>query len=347
MIVDLLLDKDKEEYASFLLKFEKTLLYQSWKYKNLVSDFLNCEPTYYVARNEQGEIVGILPLFVKDMAHGKVINSLPFYGSNGAVIVADDNLEAKDLLLNKYKELLSDEDVLTGTIITSPFEDNNDFYEQQLDHQCKDTRIGQITSLPDHADGVMPILHSKTRNTVRKGLKSGVEVSWENGLDYIPFLFETHKENMTRINGKYKPEHFFELVKKHFDYGTDYRIYVAFLEGQPIGALLNMYYNNTVEYFTPVTVTEYREYQPMSVAIYEAMCDAANEGFKYWNWGGTWLSQGGVYDFKKRWGTEDYNYYYYTTIRNEKVRDMSQEVLLGEFPYFFVIPFSELNSSTD
>lgn len=30
--------------------------------------------------------------------------------------------------------------------------------------------------------------------------------------------------------------------------------------------------------------------------------------------GGIWLTQGGVYDFKKKWGTIDKNYFYYTTI---------------------------------
>ena len=26
-----------------------------------------------------------------------------------------------------------------------------------------------------------------------------------------------------------------------------------------------------------------------------------NKGFHYWNWGGTWQSQEGVYSFKNRW----------------------------------------------
>jgi len=72
------------------------------------------------------------------------------------------------------------------------------------------------------------------------------------------------------------------------------------------------------------------------------MQDAANKRCKNWNWGGTWLSQTGVYDFKKKWGTSDYPYYYYTKLFNERVRFSSKGALLKDYPGFFVLPFSEL-----
>ena len=72
------------------------------------------------------------------------------------------------------------------------------------------------------------------------------------------------------------------------------------------------------------------------------MLDAINAGYKNWNWGGTWLSQGGVYDFKKRWATTDHPYFYYTKIINDNVYYISKEDLLSRFSYFFVLPFSAL-----
>ena len=94
--------------------------------------------------------------------------------------------------------------------------------------------------------------------------------------------------------------------------------------------------------YTPVIVEEHREKQPLSLLIFEAMKDASKEGYKLWNWGGTWLTQDGVYRFKSRWGTKDINYYYYTKINSERIYHCSKEELLNEYNDVFVIPFSHL-----
>jgi hypothetical protein len=65
-------------------------------------------------------------------------------------------------------------------------------------------------------------------------------------------------------------------------------------------------------------------------------------GFPIGIGGGTWLSQSGVYDFKKRWATTDYPYYYYTQIFNTDVKLQRKETLLTMYPGFYVLPFSEL-----
>ena len=75
------------------------------------------------------------------------------------------------------------------------------------------------------------------------------------------------------------------------------------------------------------------------------MKNASEKGFKFWNWGGTWLNQDGVYRFKSRWGTKDFPYYYYTTLKNKEVLNLSKEEILSKFPYFYVISFNELNEN--
>ena len=81
--------------------------------------------------------------------------------------------------------------------------------------------------------------------------------------------------------------------------------------------------------------------------IFEAMQDAARRGCRNWNWGGTWLSQGGVYDFKSRWGARDVPYHYYVRLhaRGAALARLSREELLAEYPYFYVLPFSALEST--
>ena len=99
-----------------------------------------------------------------------------------------------------------------------------------------------------------------------------------------------------------------------------------------------------VEYYTPVIINEYRSLQPLSLLITQAMFDASNLGFNWWNWGGTWQTQQGVYKFKSRWNTLDFEYNYYVKVNNKDLYFISKESLLKEYEGFYVFPFSKLKT---
>ena len=339
MRIELLNKRNEGLFDSYLKQHEDAMLYYSLKYRDLVASITSAEPRYYLAI-ENEKITGILPLMQKEGKLGKVINSLPFYGSHGGVIADDE--ETKKRLLDHYIEIVSDEDISAATLIENPFSSDNQLNEN-IPCNEKDFRIGQLTNIDgDFTDleDLMTKFHYKTRNTIRKSLKSDVKISVEN--DMFKFLEDTHKENMDSIGGLAKSHTFFELTENLFEANHDFKIYVARYEGQPIAALLNFYYGNVVEYFTPVIVKEFRNLQSLSLLIAQAMLDASQNGFKWWNWGGTWSSQEGVYKFKSRWGTSDFNYNYYTIINNKEIYNSSKEVLLEEYAGFYVLPFDKL-----
>ena len=111
-----------------------------------------------------------------------------------------------------------------------------------------------------------------------------------------------------------------------------------------IAAILVFFFNRTVEYYTPVVRKEYRDTQAISAVIFRAMCDASVQGYAWWNWGGTWLSQEGVYRFKSRWGTKDMPYRYFTSVHNPEILKVSPAELLAWYPSFFTVPFSVLTA---
>jgi hypothetical protein len=75
------------------------------------------------------------------------------------------------------------------------------------------------------------------------------------------------------------------------------------------------------------------------------MVDASQRGYILWNWGGTWLSQNGVYLFKKRWGSWEKKYTYYIQVNDENLFGVKREELLANYENFFVIPFNVLQGS--
>jgi hypothetical protein len=330
--------KDYNEYELFVSKFSESLLYYSTKYKDFLEDLLDIESNYLMVVDESDNIQAVLPLMQKEGKFGTIINTLPYYGSNGGVIAKDN--KARNILLNHYNELTNA--VSGATYITNPLQENIENIESDI----VDNRRSQWTPI-DFTDNVkeniMASYHSKTRNLVRKAMKLNVEIKIDN--EQFDFLYETHLDNLTLIGGKAKDKFFFKLVDKYFEKGEDYNIYVALLDGKKIGAVLLFYYNETVEYFTPAVVSEYRRYQPISLIVYKAMIEASNNNYKWWNWGGTWLTQDGVYHFKKRFGAVDKEYKYFIKIQNQEIYTSTKEELLEEYDNFYVVPFDRLETS--
>jgi hypothetical protein len=333
------------DIEDFVLRSPGSILYSSPHYLALISNHLNATCGWFVA-SDGDDIKGALPFAFKDGDLGSVWNSMPFYGSNGGVVQATPDLRIKKELIREFYEFAERANACSATIITNPLLKDHEDYESSIEGFLRDVRIGQITHLPESSgDELMKIFQDPRPRNIRRAIKEGIEVANGNEKSSVEFLYEVHVENMKAIGGLAKPWDFFEKLSSGISEDF-WSVYLGSLNGEPIAALLLFYFNGTVEYFTPVIKPEHRNTQALALVIYEAMKDAVSKKqCNNWNWGGTWLSQGGVYDFKKRWGTSDYPYYYYTKLFHEGVRSSSKEALLANYPGFYVLPFSELKET--
>lgn len=337
MKIVLLQKSHRDIYDTFLRSIDNSLLYYTLSYKEFIEQLLGCRSQYWIAV-EDDHITGVLPLMEMEGKVGRIINSLPYFGSNGGVLSVTE--QARKALHEKYNFVVQDPGVAAATLVSHPFIPTD---ESQVVYDILDERIGQFTTLPDNGnveEGLLRSLDGSARRNIRKADKSNVNVDVDNMA--IDFLEEVHNKNMEDIGGKAKSEEFFELLPRYFRPDEQYRIYVAKIGGKPVAALLVFYFNKTVEYFTPVTLKEYRNVQPMAKILFKAMMDAARQGFRWWNWGGTWISQEGVYKFKRKWGADDFRYSYYVKVNNTDILETREEDLLQWYPDFFVVPFRSL-----
>ncbi len=352
MDVDLLQPKYEEEYEALLRTNAQALFYHSLVWRNVLHTLVGGEPFYLTAK-EQGRVVGILPSFLKHGPLGNVLNSLPFYGSNGGVVLrsgVNHPQAVRRRLLEAFHMLAIDQRAILATIITNPLESDVAYYQEVRPPTFQDMRIGQFTPLPltedDVDENLLTLFDPVRRRNIRKAQKSGVRCHQSDTLDDLRFLAELHQESIEAIGGLAKSRDFFRSVVEQMTCGQDYCLFIAELEGQRIAGLLTFYFGRIVEYITPAIQKEFRSVQPNSLLIFEAMKDAVRKGFSYWNWGGTWVSQKSLYDFKKRWGTQDRPYYYYVYSYGDltELLRISRAALLQAYPYFYVVPFSHLVS---
>jgi len=352
-----LTESDQEAYEAFLAGHAHSLFYHSNRFRLFLRALLDANDHYLLAI-EDGDIVGALPAFRVHSPLGSSLNSLPFFGSNGGIITSRGREQVQRELLRNWLDLAAEGQTLAANLITSPFENHPAIYTRFLEQEPADYRIGQVSELPfgnqknaaQGAEGaaeeeLFAALEPFTRRMIRKATKKQMRVEEKNDAEALHFLADIHAQNMNQIGGKKKPGAFFNKLSQFFRARDDYKIWTAWHGDKMVAALLLFFYNRTVEYYIPAIVHEYRSYQPQSLIVYRAMLDAAANGYRYWNWGGTWPSQEGVYRFKKQWNTQNKYYYYYHILCDKTLLDHSREEIQKAFPYSYVVPFKRIETS--
>ncbi len=324
------------EYEAFLKKFDYTLIYHSEPFlKTLIKTFGFEQETIILKINNK--IEGVLPLLSIRGELGIVFNSLPFFGSYGGIYSL--NTSSHHNIIKIFNDLIYKKNFLSSTIIQNPFQS---FDKLEFNYTYEDFRIAQFTNiefLDDHKENLFKIFHSKTRNMIRKSEKFKIEIDID--INKVNDLYELHKSDMLIKNGVVKPLNFFLNLVKIIP-KENLKLFVAYINGELAGGLLLLYYNKTVEYFTPVIKEEYKSTQVLSKIIFEAMFEASTKGFKTWNWGGTWINQENVHRFKKRWGSKQLMYSYLTTFNKNKLLNYKKEFFVDKYPFSFVLPFDKL-----
>jgi len=328
----------EHDYERFVQSHPAALLYHSLRYRDFLVSMLGCTPRYVLAVLDH-RVVGTFPVMVAEGPHGVVLNSLPYYGSNGGSLVSDPS--ARDVLSEWYRDEVSDRSVAAATVVANPFDPG----AGEVSHDLVDERLGLVTALGD-GDGtaeeqIDQTIDSSARRNVRKAERSGVVVAVEN--ESFPILETLHRESMEVAGGRAKSRSFFEAVPHHFGADVDYKLYVARVGGEPAAALLLFYYGSTVEYYVPAVRSRFRPEQPMAAVLHRAMTEAIDAGFARWNWGGSWVSQESLIRFKAKWGGTGGRYRYWTKVNRSELLSLTPSELAAAYPEFYVVPYSALS----
>jgi hypothetical protein len=349
MRISLLRPDEEARYLSWLQTLPASMVYFTPCFRRFVVQVSEGVGQTLIARRAE-RIVGALPVVSKHVEGiGAVFNSQPWYGSHGGCILADPtDSDVRHVLLEGYRSLVEESECLFSNMILTPWENMYAAdYLAELRPCTIDMRIGQITELPEEASDVEGqielILRQKTRNLVRKA-RAQEFVRHVGDDDWAwRFLIETHAANMQAIGSRPKPENHFSALRDCIP--SELRqLSVALSNGTPVAAMLLVMFHRTVEYVTPVIRHDFRPRQPLSFLIWEAMLESCRLGFRYWNWGGTWVGQSDLHHFKAGFGAKDYPYTYLISAskRGLELLDRNREDLFTSFPSFYLYPLGQL-----
>lgn len=280
--------------------------------------FLECEV--------HNKIAAWIPFILIRKPGVSIINSMPYYGSHGGPY--GPQTDSYGALLDQFASYAKTEEVDTFFLSSSVSSDRYIASSSTYAHKI-DTRIGQITSIPSNAPDITQriydMLHTKTRNAVRKGYKTpGVELIVDDDDITFNYLVPTHVGNIKTLGGVPKEANHFSIMKSMSDSNYRVRSTAIMLNGEFGCGIISLITPKCYEYFTPAINPDFRDKQLLSRLIFEEMQYCASQQISFWNWGGTWLSQEGVYRFKSRWGAKDYPYSYILKENTSSLRNYCQ-----------------------
>ncbi len=301
--------KDEKEWDEFILRATNATFYHQIGWKNVVERTYGHKPCYLIAR-ENGEIIGVLPLFsIESRIFGRKLVSVPFSPYGG---VCAGNQEVESSLLEKAQWMAKEKNV------------------DYLEFRClSDTKGGLITNdayftlilkLTNDSELLWEKFSRKVRNAVRKALKSNLVAVIDN--KYYKDFYRIYSKNMRDLGTPVHADSFFRNLLLEFPEQT--KIAVVKYEGKIIGGIFLLYFRNTIISGWASSDKSYQWLNPNNLMYWEAIKHGCEEGYDYFDFGRS-IADSGTYHFKMPWGTELKQLYYQYYLNNTKeMPDISQ-----------------------
>ena len=335
---------DDDIYVTFLDKVGNStpsvLAYHYPLYREMLQH-IDIGETLYLGAFFGGDLVGVLPGFIKRASVGTVYNSLPYFGPNGGVICGDgcDKVPVHRALLGHVMEFMKAEsNPLTASIYTPFLDEDIAIYDECLSNAAVVEKYTQYLTLQDVA------WNKKLNYDIRKAANAGIVIDTEVNDGRIDALYKIYEDNCRDFNIPTKPNRCIEYLLTNGLRCGHVRVYFALLDDRIIAGLIVLWGGQTTSYYLPCCHNDFRTLQPNSLLIDSAVTDSKRSGMLYWNWESSPSEESGVYKFKRKWGSQKsrYNVFIKRFATESYLESLGIENIVKHFPYYFAYPFSYL-----
>lgn len=297
-------ENDHKNWQEYVYSSKKSTFFHLLEWKEILKDVYGYEPLYYVAKNENDEIVGIFPIFqVKSLFFGNTLKSLPFHFLGGPLY------DTKDVLL----EFLNEARKITEKYKTSYLEIKcYDDYEGIEGYKIKKNQkyTSFVVPLSNYED-VYKTFKKNVRKSIKKS-RENIHVYFAIGYEDLEFFFDLYVRGMRSLG---LPAHNFKLFKQLWDifYEKDMvKISIATFNGTPISSKFMLLFNNRILSMWGGMDIKYHSFNANPALHWNAIKWGCENDYKYFDFGMTSPSEENAMFYKSRWGTFQEDIFFYS-----------------------------------
>lgn len=302
---------EEKVWDEYVYNHSGSTFYHQIGWKKVVEETYRHKPIYLVGK-EDGEIKGILPLFLmKSRIFGTKLVSIPFgpYGGTCA-----DNKMIENRLLEEARRLTVDNDA--NYLELRVFSGNHETLF------INSSYIASILKL--HNDPNVLLMERFNRNkrkTIYKSQKRGLTAHWTS--DLPTEFYQIYSKNMKNLGSPPHSIKFFRNIMNEFP--STSKILTVCRKGGTLYVAFYLFYKDIVINTWSSTLDEYRKWYPTDFGIWNAIKYSCEKGYKYYDFGRSSKNSPNL-EFKRRWGAEQTPLNYQYQLNNTReVPDFTME----------------------
>lgn len=293
-------DKVPEEaWNKFLATCDNATIYHTPEWKKFLEKTFDYESKYLFAKDECGDIIGLLALFyIRSKLRGNELCSIPF--SYSSSYIGSESVE--NLLIDGgiylYHKLNADSFEIRDKVNHDKFQIKNSF--------CVHT-----VGLSSNANEVWQKIGKGTRSSTKKPITKGLYVYSTKNMEDLKQFCELNCITKKKIG---VPCHPWKFFKNMFELMNEYVIlYVVKSNNEIIAGGIFEYFKDTVTFGYAACDPNYLDLRPNNLVVWKSIEDACANDYKYYSFGRTSYDNKGLIAFKERWGATEtelcYSYY--------------------------------------
>jgi len=239
---------------------------------------------------------GILPLFlIRSPLFGRFLVTAPYLSYGGLI---EENESAGGALVEKARKIATEQ--------KAKYIEIRGLGKVGRGFLLKEKYCTFLLSLEVGPDVLWKRFEGgRVRTAVRKALKSGLTV--ERGLHLQESLAEVMSRHMRDLGTPFHQIRFYQSIAEEFPHNAE--ILMAKYNSRNIGAVLLVFFKDTVYWLHGAGLREYRSLAPVTLLVWEAIRFACERGFAYFDFGRSrWDS--GTFFFKRQWRAQPIPLYY-------------------------------------
>jgi len=299
MEIRILPNEDSKQWDDFVVRTRQGSLFHTFAWKRILEKSFAYDSTFLAACYNDGQICGILPLFVVPRPlKGLVMVSVPF-GVYGGVVA--ERPEVTQKLLNAAKNIAVEKGV-----------DSVEFRQiEKLDEALptKDLYFTFTREIYDGEEKNMAAIPRKQRRMIRQGISHGLQ-SNVGGPELLKEFYFVYSSSLRNLGTPAFPLRYFEHLFQEL--GEQCKILSVMYEGKIVAAVLTFFYQDRVMPYYGGGLPEYQRYAIYDFMYWELMRFGWEHGYKVFDFGRS-KRDTGPFHFKRHWGFEPqalpYQYY--------------------------------------
>lgn len=355
--------QSEKDYDLFLNTCEYGFTQQTTLWRDVIQGLGPDEPFFLLAR-DNGTPVGALPLYLYRGEFGNIMTSVPQPGPHGGIACAADYTDNEQIYraLLDYAIKLSDEKhCCLLTVMTNPFMNDSIYYREFLLPDYELENFTQYIYIPEYFtdSGEPPYLNkgntgqinSRDRNDIRRNLnKAGdakILIAESYNADDLDAWYEIHKQRHKEIKAApLRRELFYSIFEKMVLTGRA-KFLTAYHNKRIAGGCFTIFNDQITDLYMMSTDSELIEFGVNYALIDNLLRSSLNSSTTVFNWQSSPSRSSGVYEFKRRWGSREASYFFFTKVLHDIsgiIKGDFNEVM-GAYKNHFLLP-CEVGDST-